>query len=281
MSFKNIVNDFYARDISRKVRSTLRTKKLNGEFVGRSAPYGYLKNPDDKHKFIIDKESSLIVNKIFDWALDGKTRRDIADELNKLKILPPGLYKKNNNISNYNLTNTTQCWNPDIVDRILRNRVYTGDLIQAKATRINYRIHKLVSLNSDEWIIIDNHHEPIISKDVFDKVQYILNTKKGYKNSNDILKGYLKCPNCNKLLTLRKSKKYKYYYCSSFVRNGTCTNHSIKEEKLNEIIISDIKLKYPNRKIDKLNDDIIDELIDYIYVYDKNNVKIVYKTSEI
>lgn len=90
---KNLMNDQYARDISEKVRSTLKIKQLNGEFIGVTAPYGYLKNPKDKHKFIIDKEASYIVKKIFNMILLGKSRKEIAEHLNSKNVLTPSLYK--------------------------------------------------------------------------------------------------------------------------------------------------------------------------------------------
>ena len=90
---KNIMNDQYARDILEKVRSTLKIKRLNGEFIGVTAPYGYLKNPKDKNKFIIDRESSYIVKKIFNMILLGKSRKEIAEHLNNKNVLTPSLYK--------------------------------------------------------------------------------------------------------------------------------------------------------------------------------------------
>jgi DNA invertase Pin-like site-specific DNA recombinase len=183
--FKNIFNEYYSKDISTKVRSVLKNKKINGEFIGRSAPYGYLKDPQDKHKFIIDKEASKTIIKIFNMALSGKTRREISDELNSKNIFPPALYKIKNNISNYKETNTMDKWNPEIVNRILRNVVYTGDLVQNKSTLLSYRIHKVVNTLKEDWIITENHHDAIISKEVFEKVQNILDRKKGYFTRND------------------------------------------------------------------------------------------------
>ena len=168
---KNLMNDQYARDISEKVRSTLKVKQLNGEFIGVTAPYGYLKDPKDKHKFIIDKEASYIVKKIFNMILLGKSRKEIAEHLNSKNVLTPSLYKlSKENTNNEDLIRFKK-WNSEIVNRILRNETYTGTLIQNVKTKPNYRTDKLIDVNKDEWIIIENHHEPIISKDKFDEVQ--------------------------------------------------------------------------------------------------------------
>ena len=159
---KNLMNETYSYDISTKVKSVIYMKKEKGEFVGISAPFGYLKDPKDKHKYILDEDASKIVIKIFDMALVGKTRREISEELNRLEILPPGLYKIEKGLANYNKTSTMDKWNPEMIGRILRNRNYTGDLIQGIAKRINYRNHKLIKTDEEEWIITENHHKAII-----------------------------------------------------------------------------------------------------------------------
>lgn len=164
------MNNQYARDISEKVRSTLKIKQLNGEFFGVTAAYGYLKNTKDKHKFIIDKETSYIVKKIFNMILLGKSRKEIAEDLNNKNVLTPSLYKlSKENTDNEDLI-CSKKWNFEIVNRILRNETYTGTLIQNIKTKPNYRTDKLIDVNKDEWIITENHHEPIISKDKFDEV---------------------------------------------------------------------------------------------------------------
>lgn len=168
---KNLMNDQYAKDISIKVRSTLKTKQLNGEFIGVTAPYGYLKSPKDKHKFIIDKEASYIVKKIFNMILLSKSRKEIAEHLNSKNVLTPSLYKLSKEKTNNDELIRTKKWNAEIVNRILRNETYTGTLIQNIKTKPNYRTNKLIDVNKDEWIVTENHHEPIISKDKFDEVQ--------------------------------------------------------------------------------------------------------------
>ena len=192
---KNLMNDQYARDISEKVRSTLKIKQLNGEFIGVTAPYGYLKNPKYKHKFIIDKEASYIVKKIFNMILLGKSRKEIAEHLNSKNVLTPSLYKLIKEKNNNEELIRSKKWNAEIVNRILRNETYTGTLIQNIKTKPNYRANKLIDVNKDEWIITENHHEPIISKDKFDEVQKLLDRKVKANKDNeiDLFSGYLKC----------------------------------------------------------------------------------------
>ena len=164
---KNLFNDMYAKDISKKVRSSLIVKKYNGEFVGKLAPYGYIKDPKDKHKFLIDKNVSHIIIKIFNMILDGKSRKEVADFLNQNDILTPSEYLNIN--TNKNVT-VMKKWNSEMVNSILRNENYTGTLFQGKKRKLNYRIDKKIKLDKENWIVTENHHEAIISKEDFDKV---------------------------------------------------------------------------------------------------------------
>lgn len=273
---KNLMNDEYARDISEKVRSTLKIKQLNGEFIGVSAPYGYLKNPKDKHKFIIDKEASYIVKKIFNMVLLGKSRKEIAEHLNSKNILTPSLYKLSKENNDNNDLILSKKWNSEIVNRILRNETYTGTLIQNIKTKINYRTDKLIDVNKNEWIITENHHESIISKDKFDEVQHILNRKIKVNKNNDIdlFSGYLKCSHCGSSLIIKKSKGQVYYYCSSYIKDKSCLKYSINKKKLEQMVKDEIIKKI---NIDKLDRKTLNKLIDMIYIIDKNNIKIEFK----
>lgn len=273
---KNLMNDQYARDISEKVRTTLKMKQLNGEFIGTTAPYGYLKNPKDKHKFIVDRESSYIVKKIFNMILIGKSRKEIAEHLNNKNVLTPSLYKLSiENTNNEDLI-CSKKWNSEIVNRILRNETYTGTLIQNIKTKPNYRTDKLIDVNKYEWIIIENHHEPIITKEKFDEVQQILNRKiKVNKNDEiDLFSGYLKCSHCNNHLIIKKGKNQAYYYCSSYIKDKSCVKYSINKNKLEQMIRVEI---IKNFGIEQLDRKTLNELIDMIYVVDKNNIKIEFK----
>lgn len=271
--FKNLLNDAYAKDISKKVKSALLAKRLNGEFIGTSATYGYLKDPKNKHKLIIDKEVSKNVIKIFNDIIEGKTASEIANELNENKVLTPYVYKmKNDNIA------IDKKWNAKMINVILQNRVYTGDLVQGKKKVENYRTHKLINANKDEWIITENHHKPIISKEQFNKVQEILNKNKCARSNKekDLFYSFLKCADCGSSFTLRKVKNYEYYHCTSYVRNASCTNHSIRKDKLVEIVLEELNKKFKRNKIDTLTRDILLKNVDSIIIISQDgkvNVK--------
>ena len=267
------MNETYSYDISTKVKSVIYMKKEKGQFVGISAPFGYLKDSKDKHKYIVDEDVSKIVIKIFNMALVGKTKREISDELNRLEILPPGLYKIEKGLVNYNKTSTMDKWNPEMIGRILRNRNYTGDLIQGIAKRINYRNHKLIKTDEEDWIITENHHKAIIDKEKFDKVQDILNRR---INNKDILKGYLKCADCGSKFYKKKTKYNEYYYCNNY-RKKECTNHSIIKSMLEGIVLEDLRSRI-NKDIKELTKELVESTINVIYVYDNGKVEIECKS---
>lgn len=266
---KSLMNDLYAKDISIKVKTALDVKRKNGEFIGSFAPYGYIK--DKNNNVIIDKEASYNVKKIFRMFLLGKSRKEIADYLNNQNILIPKLYKKSSNEI------IMSKWNSEIINRLLRNETYIGNLVQGKKRKLNYRSNKIIDVNKDEWIIIPNHHQAIISREEFEKVQELLSKTKRVNRDNqiDLFSGYLKCADCGKELTIRKSKNQVYYYCSSYVRNKECTSHSINKIKLEELVKKEIFKK--NEGIDKLSRKILSDMIENIYIKENKGIEIKFK----
>lgn len=268
LPLKNLFNDMYAKDISKKVRSSLIVKKYNGEFTGKLAPYGYIKNPRDKHKFLIDKNVSHIIKKIFNMILDGKSRREVADFLNDNDILTPSEYLKIN--TNKDVT-VMKKWNSEMVNSILRNENYIGTLFQGRKRKLNYRVDKKINIDKENWIVTENHHEAIISKEKFDKVQEILDRKSKINKdgSIDILSGILKCKCCGSNMIKRTSKGKIYYYCSNYYRTKNCENNkSISKSILEEFVKKELNIT----EITRLN---IDNNIKYISVVSNNEIEII------
>lgn len=166
-----------------------------------------------------------------------------------------------------------------MINVILKNRVYTGDLIQEKKKVENYRSQKHINVNREEWIITENHHDPIISKEKFDEVQKILNKNKSARNNKgkDLFYSFLKCADCGSSFTLRKVKNYEYYHCTSYVRNGACTSHSIRKDKLDEIVLEELNKKIKRNKIDTLTRDILLKNIDSIIISENREVIVNFK----
>ena len=265
---KNLFNDMYAKDISKKVRSSLIVKKHNGEFVGKLAPYGYIKDQKDKHKFLIDKNVSHIIKKIFDMILDGKSRKEVADFLNQNDILTPSEYL---NINTNKDVTVMKKWNSEMVNSILRNENYTGTLFQGKKRKLNYRVNKKINIDKENWIVTENHHEAIINKEKFDKVQDILDrqTKVNKDGSIDILSGFLKCKCCGSNMLKRSSKGKVYYYCSNYYRTKNCENNkSISKSILEEYIKKELNIT----EVTRLN---INNNIKYINVVSNYEIEIV------
>ena len=268
---KNLINDAYAKDISKKVKTALITKKKNGEFVGAYAPFGYYKSKLDKHKFIIDDDASKIVKLIFEKTINGLSKKEIANILNEMQIETPIEHIKNKKENKY--------WNSNIIYAILKNRVYTGDLIQQKRERLSYKNHKLMMNKEEDFIITKNHHQAIIDIEQFNTVQDIMkhSTKINSKSKYDIFSGYLKCAECNSNLTVKKSKNYMYYTCSLYVRKKECNNnYSIRKDILEEKVVTEINI-FNKRKIKRLNRKNIYDLINTIYLNKDGSIKIEFK----
>lgn len=162
--------DHIAYDISGKIKKSLRISKEKGIFIGSSVIYGYRKDPSDIHKLIIDNEAADVVRNIFQMYLLGLTKSEIANELNNREVLTPALYKKINNLG-YTKLKKDNKWNYEIINRILRDENYTGTLVQGRRRNENYISHKKVKNSEKDWIKFENHHEAIIDKGNFIKVQ--------------------------------------------------------------------------------------------------------------
>ena len=257
--FKNLMNDEYCRDISNKIRSVFEIKKKNGEYIAAFAPYGYIKDPEDKHHLIVDQESATTVKLIFKWSLDGMGRTAIAHKLNELGILNPLGYRtlvlKQNWKSRKLDKNYSYSWDTVTINKILKDEVYCGDLVQNKGKIISYKVHKYVKNPKEEWIIVRNTHEAIIDRETFEKVQEAIlsrDTRLGKDGQLSLFAGHIKCADCKRAMMKRhpsyykdKPRKYYYYACSTFVRksNGLCSKHSIRNDKLEEAVLEAIKLQ--------------------------------------
>lgn len=266
--FKNLMNDEYARDISNKVKSTLKTMAKSGKFIGMSAPYGYLIDPNDKYKFIIDEKASKVVKIIFKLIIKGKSKQQVVDKLNKYRILPPAIYKQYSGIINCKNYDITLLWNTQKLDGILKNQVYIGDLIQAKRKRLSHKIHTVVRNDSTDWIVSHNHHKPIISEEDFMYVQeniYGRDIRVDKKGNYDAFSGHLKCPDCGNSFSIKKSKKYTYYDCTSHHRNKECSKHTIEKTYLQNVVLCII-----NNQIQLVTDldNEIEEILDDDMGYD-------------
>lgn len=253
--FKNLINDEYCRDTSIKIRSALNGRKKKGEFVGAFPAYGYIKNPEDNHKLIIDKESAEIVKKIFEWKVnEGLGNLAICHKLNDMGILNPTGYKKKKLHQNYNNVKMKQedySWCPSTVRNILKNDIYIGNITQGKRRVKSYKVHKVEQVPKDEWITVENMHEPIINKELFEKAQALRKIDTRVQNSGELSMwaGVLKCADCGRAMHKKYCKNksgtiYEYYICGTYRKksNKLCTKHTIKVEELENAVLEAINL---------------------------------------
>jgi DNA invertase Pin-like site-specific DNA recombinase len=244
--FKAILNDMYSKDMSKKIRSVLKSKKEQNKFLGKVAPYGYQKSPDNKHRLVIDPIAGMVVERIYSLFLGGKGVRQIADILSLDGVPIPSVHNK---IKVGNMGMSYGLWSHTGVRRIIQNEVYTGTLIQNKYKKLNYKSKKLVETDPSAWIITLNAHEPIISRDEYDKARRILEINSHHKPSKHkyLLSGLLRCHDCGSFISLTlKDKKYNQVYgrCGRYVayhRFGLCTTHSFNYTKLEQGVLKKVK----------------------------------------
>lgn len=260
-SLSNIINDFYARDISRKVYSALKTKMENGEYIGAWEKYGYLKDPENKNHLIVNPETAPIVQQIFLWRSEGISYMGINKKLNEMKIPSPGQYKADRGIvTNNNQKKRKILWNKHIVTDILKDITYIGHMAQRKTTQCLHRGVQYSRVNEDDWIVVYNTHEPIIAQELFDKVQEInrATAEKAKANSGkydhlpkekNIYGAKLICADCGARMKLHRSfstKKDKVYFtfnCPTYGEHGTagCSSRVKRKADMDEAVFTAIR----------------------------------------
>lgn len=258
-SFKNLVNDVYAKDISRKIITAFRTKQKNGEYIGLVAPYGYLKSAENKNKFIIDEKTAPAVKKIFELYASGYGLDRIARIMNESDYDCPRKYRYSIGITKSDRYKNSK-WGRTTINTILTNRAYIGDMVQGKVKQELCNNIVMHYTNKDDWIVVEGTHEAIIERNLFFEVQDILEKKKTeqavrrknsksreYKEEN-LLKGRIKCGCCGKSMNLAQNVRgnsiSRSYYCSGYkeLREAVCTNKNrINKSSVESKVLESIK----------------------------------------
>ena len=245
--FKAIMNDMYAKDISKKIKTSLHSRMKDGLYVSGRCPFGYMKDPNNKNHLVINIEQASVVRLIFDLALKGNTYHYIAGELTKRKIRTPSSY--------YNYVWNTNClsqeqgvWVDTTIKAILTNQIYVGDTVQSKTRKINYKLKKTVKNDPNNYIVVKDTHEAIIDREIFNYVQGLLskNIKRPEKKKFYLLDGLLYCGNCKHRITIRYQKKTRrsYTICNyyrTYSKYHVCTTHTNNYEVLEKVILNNIK----------------------------------------
>lgn len=235
----NVMNDQYCYQTSKKIRQVFDMKRRNGEFIGSYAPYGYIKDPKDKHALLVDPEAAEVVKSIFSMFLSGMNKRGITHYLNDHGTLCPTAYKRQQGLK-YNAPNAQDnpMWSTITIDTILKNRVYVGDMVQGRQRIKSYKVHIQERVPEEEWFIVENTHEAIIDREIFEKTQNLLkrDTRTAPKAKQLYLfSGFLKCADCGRAMSRIASKGiYVYYQCGTYksLSKKACTMHSIKSDRL-------------------------------------------------
>ena len=238
----NVMNDQYCYQTSKKIRQVFDYKRRNGQYIGSFAPYGYIKDPKDKHQLIVDPEAAETVKKIYEMCLQGTAKLQIVMYLNDHGIPSPTAYRKLKGLPYSPAISDAPMWGNKIITDILRNPIYTGDLVQGRRRVKSYKVHQIEAVPEEEWVRVPDTHEAIIPRETFDKVQALLvrDTRTSPKGREvHLFSGFLKCADCGKSITRSQSGKNIYYACSTYKNRSrtACSMHSIKHNRLEAAVL--------------------------------------------
>ena len=294
--FKNILNELYAKDNSKKVRSAYRQKAINGEFTAAFAPYGYEKSSLDKHKLVIDEVAAPIIRKIFNWAASGKSPHQIAIQLKSDKVLTPRAYT----VYKYERYKTVfnpsypYDWSHTTIVSLLQNRVYLGHMVNNKSSTKSFKCNKIVRNPKEEWIEVKDTHEALVTEELFNLVQKIISVKKRATNSGErqIFVGLLKCSTCGRSLTYAKQKGRNdngNFACNLARQKGKeyCSFHYINYDSIYKISLNDLRhqtafiKENKNSYIEKFNCNIKKKVKEQFVFFHKEKNKLNNRTNEL
>ena len=237
----NVMNDQYCYQTSKKIRQVFDYKRRNGQYIGSFAPYGYIKDPKDKHQLIVDEDAAEIVKQIYALCLQGTTKRHISFYLNEHGVPSPTAYRRAKGLP-VSSTSADPMWGDRAIWNILTNPIYTGDLVQGRRRVKSYKVHEIEAVPEDEWVTVPDTHEAIIDKESFEKVQALLkrDTRSAPKSRElHLFSGFLRCADCGKAITRSQSGKNVYYACSTYKNRSrlACSMHSIKHNRLEAAVL--------------------------------------------
>ena len=250
--FKNLFNEWYARDTSKKIRAVVKAKAERGERVGTVVPYGYRKDPDEKGHLLVNEDTAPVVRLIFSLCAEGKGPKVIANILREKQILKPTAYRYQTS-GKYGATTDTEDiygWNDRTVAGILDNEIYLGHTINCRTTVVSYKDKRKKDIPESEWYRFENTHEAIIDKVTWDIARKVRESKRRRTNMGDVDKysGLLYCADCGSKLyfvrgTTIKPEAYNFI-CSRYRKHmghELCTPHTIREMALDEIVLEEIR----------------------------------------
>ena len=249
MPFKNLFNEWFIRDTSRKIRAVLKAKAERGERLGTRAPYGYRKDPGTK-KLIVDDEAAAIVRRIFAMCASGSGPSQIARILKKEQILTPTMYA----YTRFGITHTCldtahpYNWSDSAIANLLENEIYLGNTVNMKHSSRSYKDKRRVEHPREECMVFENTHPALITREVWDMVQRVRKNKRRLTKMEEQNKysGLVFCADCGSNMVLHRahtmSASYNHFACRTYKKDGeACTGHYIRECVLDEIVLEDLR----------------------------------------
>ena len=246
--FRAIMNDMYAKDISKKIKSVKRDKQRKGQFIGGKPVYGYKMHPTEKNKIVIDEAVAPIVRRIFAMALSGMSCRNIATLLNQEGVPTPATYA---NLPVVRPGPYTGLWSSERISDMLQNETYIGNMVQGRSVKISYKSKKCLKQNPANWVVVEGTHEPLVDLETFQKVRMLVNSRRHTRSRtyDFLLKGLIFCHECGYPLAVLNRKNARgedvlYFVCRTyqrFTKAGVCTCHSIKEKTVTDAVIAKVR----------------------------------------
>lgn len=245
----SMVDQWYLEDLSENVRATLATKRKQGLWVGAFAPFGYMKDPNNKNHLIIDEEAAEIVRYVFDLYIKGLGFTSIAQRLNAEKIPNPATYKKLHNMPFRNSNKEcSDIWHTYSVSRMISDQVYIGNTVQGKTENITYKSNKKRRKPMDEWCVVEGTHDAVIDKSVWDLAQESRKARlrSNKKGKHSIFAGKLYCQNCGGSMRSFKTGGKKYFRCHTryFAKEKCSAGACISQNVLTNYVVSEIRALY-------------------------------------
>ena len=246
--FRAIMNDLYAKDISKKIKSVKRDKQRRGLFIGGKPVYGYKKHPTQKNKIIIDETAAFTVRRIFCMALEGMSCRQIAAQLNQEGVPPPAVYA---GLPVSKPGPYSGLWSSERISDMLQNETYRGNMVQGRSVKISYKSNKCLKQSRENWVVVAGTHEPLVDAETFRKVQMLLDSRRHTRSRtyDFLLKGMIFCHECGYPLAVLNRKNAAgedvlYFVCRTyqrFAKAGVCSSHTVKEAAVTHAVIEKVK----------------------------------------
>ncbi len=246
--FKNVFNEWYARDTSKKIRAVFKAKGNSGKHLTTNPPFGYKKDPNDKDKWIIDDEAAATVRRIFQMYVDGYRISEIGHKLTEEKIETPILYYMNRGIKTNARSEYPEIWDLMSIKYILSQTAYAGHTVNFQTAVKSYKTKKQIRLPKEDWIIYRNTQEPIIDEKTFETVQQMRKAKRARTKYNEpnMFSGLLYCADCGNHLTIQRvarNRKMDNFSCATYrkKKKGLCSCHRILVSDLETIVKEDLQ----------------------------------------